>query len=220
MNLKFALLVISLLSLSVMSYSQEKLFFNRIHYFEHQYCQHPIGTVIEDKVFFSNNTSSDIFMNFFSSKSNLAFVDLTHYGEYIAFNQFLKKDFISANSVLMGFEQSVPNPSESIKEARMRFKVKTVKDSIINDKTLKHIQIVPKDTLVHRFESYNILVNTESKTELPLFTSPSVYFLLLGSLKELRGTVVETYFIDLEGYIFCRDVLMGIQITNKRIYIK
>jgi hypothetical protein len=201
-------------------YGQERLFFNRIHYFEHQYCQHPIGTVLKDKIFFSSNTSNSVFMNFFNSESDIAYVELTHYGKYIAFNQFLKKDFISANSILMGFEQSVPNRSKSMREAKSRFKVKTVKDSIIDNKTLKHIQIIPKDTLVHRFESYNILVNTEAKTELPLFTSPSVYFLLLGSLKELKGTVVETYFIDLEGYIFCRDVLKGLQITNKRVYIK
>lgn len=220
MNFKFALLALGLFMFSEMSYSQEKLFFNRIHFFEHQFCQHPIGTVIQEKIFFTYNASSDLFMNYFGTEEGIAFIELTNYGKYTAFNQFLKKDFFAANSISMGFEQGVPNPSESVKEARTRFKVKTVKDSVIDNKTLKHIQIIPKDTLSYRFESYNILINTDTKTELPVYTDPSVYFLLLGGLKEVKGTVVETYFIDLEGYVFCRDVLKGVQITNKRIYIK
>ncbi|WP_033408206.1 hypothetical protein [Psychroflexus tropicus] len=205
---------------SLTLHSQDKLFFNRIHYFEHQDCQHPIGTVVKDKIFFANNTNNSVYMDFYNTESKFALVELINYGKYAAFNQFVKKDFISANTVLMGFKQSLPSVSRSIQEASSGFKVDQVKDSILNDKTLKHIKIVPKDTLVHRFESYNILINTHVETELPLYTTPTVYFLLLGSLNNLSGTVVETYFLDLEGYIFCRDILLGHQITNKRITIK
>lgn len=201
-------------------YSQNKVFFNRIHYFEHQECQHPIGTVVEDKVYYANNADNRVFMNFFNFKGEVAFVELTSYGRYIAFNQFVKKDFVPANAILMGYTQGVPAPVESRKEARRKFRIKKVKDSIIGNKTLKHIMIEPKDTLVHRFKSYNLLINTNTETELPLYRSPSVYFLMLPSLRTLKGTVVESFYVDLEGYLFCRDVLRRLQITNKRVYIK
>jgi len=87
----FRILVIILLLLVVDSlYSQDKLFFNRIHQFEHLECQHAIGTIIEDKVFYSNNTDNTTFMNFYNSESDILYVDFTKYGSYIAFNQFKK----------------------------------------------------------------------------------------------------------------------------------
>lgn len=219
MKLKLVLLSIITFSLCDSSYSQDKLFYNRIHYFEHQECQHPIGTVILDKVYYSYNADNSSFLNFNNSESDIAFVDMTNYGKFTAYNQFLKNNFLSASTIKMGFKQSVSSISESVKEARSQFELDKVKDTVLDEKTLKHIRIKPKDTLVHRFESYNIFINTEVETETPLFTSPSVYFLLFGSLKDLKGTVVETFFIDLEGYMFCRDVLAGLQITNKRVIL-
>lgn len=220
MKLKLILLLIISFQLSENLFSQDKLFFNRIHYFEHQECQHPIGTVIQDKVFYSFNSDNSSFMNFNNSENDIASVDLLNYGKYTSYNQFLKKDFLGSNLVMMGYRLPVPNLSKSIKEARSRFRVETVKDTLINEKTLKHIRIKPKDTLAHRFRSYNIIINTDTKTELPLYTSPEVYFLLKGGLKNLRGTVVETFFVDLEGYWFCRDVLTGFKVTNKRVITK
>lgn len=220
MKFKFILFLFLLVTLSENLYSQDKLFYNRIHYFEHQECQHPIGTVMKDKVFFANNADNSSFLNFNNSESDIAYVDLVNYGKYTAFDRFLKTAFLSANTVSIGYRQDVPNISESIKDARKQFRQDKVKDTIINDKTLKHIRIEPKDTLVHRFESYNILINKDTETEIPLYTSPEIYFLLKGSLKDLKGTVIETYFIDLQGYWFCRDVLAGFEVINKRVIVK
>lgn len=221
MKYKLILVLLFIFSLSEYAFSQEdKLFYNRIHYFEHQECQHPIGTVIKDKVFFANNTDNSSYMNFNNSDLDTTFVDLINYEKYTAFNNFLISDFLAANKLIMGFRLRVPNHYESVKEARSQFKLDKVKDSIVNNKTLKHIRIVPKDTLVHRFKSYNILINTDTKSEIPLYTSPEIYFLLKGSLQSLRGTIVETFFIDLEGYWFCRDVLAGFQVTNKRVIVR
>jgi hypothetical protein len=91
---------------------------------------------------------------------------------------------------------------------------------MVEGKKLKHIQIQPRNTKKHNFESYNIFINTKVETEIPLYTSPTIFFLLKGSLKDLIGTVVETYFIDLEGYRYCRDVLTGFQIINKRVILR
>jgi hypothetical protein len=220
MKIKLILVTIFTFLLSNTIYSQNKLFFNRIHYFEHQECEHPIGTVIYDKVFFGNNTDNSSFLNFNNSKSEVVYVDLTNYGSYTAFNQFVKNNFLGANNIMMGFKMGVPSISESIKQARSGFKLDKVKDTTVNDKKLKHIRIKPKDTLAHRYESYNILININTSTEKPLYTSPTVHFLLLGSLKDLKGTVVETYFIDLQGYRFCRDVLLGFEVTNRRVLVK
>lgn len=220
MKIKLVFLLTISLQLTNMLYSQDRLFYNRIHFFEHQDCQHPIGTVIYDKVFYSKNADNTSFMNFNNSEGDVCFVDLTYYGKFTAYNQFLKQDFLPANTVAMGFRQNVPKASESVREARSEFRLDKVKDTTVSDKKLKHIRIEPKDTLVHRFKSYNILINPEAETETPLYTSPTAYFLLKGSLEELKGTVVETYFIDLEGYIFCRDVLTGFQVTNKRVILK
>jgi hypothetical protein len=220
MKIKLILVTIFTFLLSNTIYSQNKLFFNRIHYFEHQECEHPIGTVIYDKVFFGNNTDNSSFLNFNNSKSEVVYVDLTNYGSYTAFNQFVKNNFLGANNIMMGFKMGVPSISESIKQARSGFKLDKVKDTTVNDKKLKHIRIKPKDTLAHRYGSYNILININTSTEKPLYTSPTVHFLLLGSLKDLKGTVVETYFIDLQGYRFCRDVLLGFEVTNRRVLVK
>lgn len=220
MKLKLILAFILIIPLNSKMYSQDKLFFNRIHYFEHQECEHPIGTVIYDKAFYGNNADNTSFLNFNNTENEVISVELTNYGNYIAVNQFVKTDFLRANNIMMGFREGVPNISESIKQARSKFRMDKVKDTIVDNKKLKHIRIEPKDTLAHRFESYNILVNTSTTTEIPLYTSPSVYFLLLGSLKDLKGTVVETFFIDLQGYRFCRDVLSGFEVTNKRLLIK
>lgn len=219
MKLKLILCLVLLVALSENLYSQDKLFYNRIHYFEHQACQHPIGTVIQDKVFYANNANPTSFMNFNNSESEMVYVDLFNYGKYTAFNQFLKTDFLIANTLMMGFTQDVWSVPGSIQKARSQYQLDKVKDTLIGDKTLKHIRIEPKDTLVHRFKSYNILINTRAETELPLYTSPPIYFLLKGSLKELKGIVVETYFVDLQGYWFCRDVLSGFEITNKRVIV-
>lgn len=220
--MKFNLILLLTISfqLSHNLFGQDKLFYNRVHYFEHQECQHPIGTIIQDKVFYSYNSSNTSFMNFNNTDGEIAKVDLINYGEYTSYNQFLKNDFINANKVMMGYKIPVESQSKSITEARSRFKLKSVKDTLINEKTLKHIRIEPKDTLIHRFKSYNIIINTATETELPLYTSPEVYFLLKGSLKDLRGIIVETFFIDLEGYWFCRDVLTGFEVTNKRVITK
>lgn len=220
MKFNFIILLVIMVLLNVDAFSQNRLFFNRLHYFEHQECQHPIGTVIYDKVFFSFNIDNTSFLNFNNTEGDFAFVDLINYGKYTAYNPFVKTNFLSANTVMMGFKQRVPSVSNSIKKARNQFWVDKIKDTLVDDTTLKHIVIKPKDTLVHTFESYNIIINTKTETETPLFTSPIAYFLLLESLKDLKGTVVETYFIDLEGYIFCRDVLAGLEIINKRIIIK
>jgi hypothetical protein len=208
-----------MLSLSSKIYSQDKLFFNRIHYFEHQECQHPIGTVIYDKVFYGNNSENTSFLNFNNSESEVIYLDLINYGNYTALNQFVKNDFLGANTIMTGFRKGVPRISKSIKQSRNKFRLVKVKDSVVDNKRLKHIRIEPKDTLIHRFKSYNILVNTSITTENPLYTSPEIYFVLLGNLKDMKGTVVETYFIDLQGYRFCRDVLSGFKVTNKRVFV-
>jgi hypothetical protein len=220
MKYKYVLLLLVLFSLGENTYSQDKLFYNRIYLYEHRECQHPIGTVISDKVYYGFNADNTSFMNFNNTEGDIAYVDLINYGKYTAYNQFLKYPFVGANIVMMGYRQSVPSISASVREARSQFRLDKVKDTILSEKRLKHIRITPKDTLIHRFQSYNILINTEAETETPLYTSPTAYFLLLGSLKDLKGTVVETYFIDLEGYIFCNDVLRGVQITNKRVILK
>lgn len=220
MKFKFFLFVFFGIFIQISIYSQDKLFFNRIHYFEHQDCEHPIGTVIFNKVFFSNNTDASAFMNINNLENEVVYVDLINYKEYTAFNQYLKNDFLSANTLMMGFRENVPNFSESMKEARSRFRLGKVKDTIIDKNRMKHIRIEPKDTLAYRFKSYHILVNTNTKTETPLYTSPTVYFLLPDNLKEMKGTVVETYFIDLQGYRFCRDIIKGFEVTNKRVIIK
>ncbi|SDG99735.1 hypothetical protein [Psychroflexus sediminis] len=220
MKLKLISCLVILVSLSTNLHSQDKLFYNRIHYFEHLTCQHPIGTIIQDKVFFANNTDNSSFLNFNNSENEIANVDLINYGKYTAFNQFFKTDFLAANTIIMGFPQGVSSVSQSIQKARNQFRLDKVKDTLIDDKKLKHIRIKPKDTLVHRFKSYNILINSSTDTETPLYRSPTIYFLLMGSLKDLKGTVVETYFIDLQGYWFCRDVLSGFEITNKRVIVK
>lgn len=220
MKFKLILFLVLIVTLVAESYGQDKLFYNRIHYFEHQECQHPIGTLIQDKVFFANNTDNTSFMNLNNLEGDIAYVDLINYGKYTAFNQFLKTNFLAANTMSMGFRLGVPNVSQSVNEARSQFQLDKVKDTLVNDKTLKHIRIEPKDTLVHRFESYNILINTSTQTEIPLYTSPEIYFLLKGGLRDLKGTVVETYFIDLQGYWFCRDVLAGFQVINKRVIVK
>jgi hypothetical protein len=217
----FKILVVILLLLAVDTlYSQDKLFFNRIHQFEHLECQHPIGTIIKDKVFYSNNTDNTTYMNFYNTESDTLYVDFTKYGSYIAFNQFKKSAFLEANVVLMGFMKGVPIDAVSVSEARMKFRVNKVKDTMVEGKKLKHIQIQPRNTKKHNFESYNIFINTKVETEIPLYTSPTIFFLLKGSLKDLIGTVVETYFIDLEGYRYCRDVLTGFQIINKRVILR
>lgn len=220
MKFKLILLLVFISALSSDLYSQDSIFYNRIHYYEHQECQHPIGTVIKDKVFFANNAHTMSFMNFNNSDAEIASVDLINYGKYTTFNQFLKTEFLAANIISFGYREGVPNYSQSIKEARNQFKLDKVKDTVVNDRTLKHIRIAPKDTLVHRFKSYNILINTSTETETPLYTSPEIFFLLKGNLKNLKGTVVETYFVDLEGYWFCRDVLAGFQVTNKRVIVR
>lgn len=220
MKFKLILLLFIVVSLNDNLHSQDNIFYNRVHYFEHQECQHPIGTVINDKVYFANNTDNSSFMNFNNSDMDTTFVDLINYGKYTAFNKFLKTEFLAANKLTMGFRLRVPNLYESGKEARSQFRLDKVKDTTFNDKTLKHIRIEPKDTLVHRFESYNILINTNTTTEIPLYTSPSIYFLLKESHKDLKGTVVETFFVDLEGYWFCRDVLTGFQVINKRVIVR
>ena len=183
MKIKLILAIILMLLLSPEIYSQDKLFFNRIHYFEHQDCEHPIGTVIYDKVFFGNNADNTSFLNFNNTENELIYVDLTNFGGLTAFNQFVKTNFLGANTVMMGFKRGVPRISESIKQARASFKLDKVKDTMVGEKKLKHIRIKPKDTLAHRFQSYNIL-------------------------------------IDLEGYKFCRDVLSGFEVTNKRVIVK
>ena len=220
MKFKLTLILILIPLLFAKVQAQDSLFFNRIHIFEHQECQHPIGTVFTDRVFYGNNTDPSIFMNFNNTKADTIGVDLVKYGQYTAYNQFLKDKFLDANAIILGFRLPVLSQAESIKEARSHFKMDKVKDTMVDEKTLKHIRIIPKDTLVHNFESYNILINTRTKTEFPLYTAPTVHYLLKGTLKELRGTVVETYFIDLEGYWYCRNVLTGLQITNKRVRVK
>jgi hypothetical protein len=159
-------------------------------------------------------------MNFDNTESDTIAVDFVKYGSYTAFNIFLKEKFLASNTVVVGRKLPVLNQAKSVRRARSQFQVDTVKDTVVYDKTLKHIRIIPKDTVVHNFESYNILINTQTKTELPLYTAPTVYFLLKGTLKDLKGTVVETYFIDLEGYWYCRNVLTGLQLTNKRVIVK
>jgi|AntRauTorckE5430_2_1112549.scaffolds.fasta_scaffold05236_5 hypothetical protein len=217
----FKIPIILLFLLAVDSlHSQDSLFFNRIHRFKHLECQHAIGTIIEDKVFYSNNTDTTTFMNFYNSESDILYVDLTKYGSYTAFNKFKKSPFLGANVVLMGSINGVPLDAVSVSEARMKFRVGKVKDTIVEGKKLKHIQILPRNIKKHNFESYNIFINTKAKTEIPLYTSPTIYFLLERSLKDLRGTVVETYFIDLEGYRYCHDILTGFQITNKRVILR
>ncbi|PKG42481.1 hypothetical protein [Psychroflexus sp. MES1-P1E] len=217
----FKIYVVILFLLAVDSlYSQDKFFFNRLHQFEHLECQHAIGTIIKDKVFYSHNTDNTTFMNFYNSESDILYVDFTKYGSYIAFNEFKKSAFLEANVVLMGFMNGVPLDAVSVLEARMKFRVDKVKDTMVEGKKLKHIKIQPRNTKKHNFKSYNIFINTKAETEIPLYTSPSLYFLLEGSLKDLRGTVVETYFIDLEGYRYCHDILTGFQIINKRVILR
>jgi hypothetical protein len=217
----FKIYVVILFLLAVDSlYSQDKFFFNRKHQFKHLECQHAIGTIIENKVFYSHNTDTTTFMNFYNSESDTLYVDFTKYGSYIAFSQFKKSAFLEANIVIMGFMNEVPLDAVSVLEARMKFRVDKVKDTIVEGKKLKHIQIQPRNTKKHNFKSYNIFINTKAETEIPLYTSPTIFFLLKGGLKDLKGTVVETYFIDLEGYRYCRDILTGFQITNKRVILR
>lgn len=220
MKLIFALVLLILQFPSEKAWSQDRIFFNRIHIFEHQECQHPIGTFFTDRVFFANNSDPTSYMNFNNTELDTIAVDFVKYGSYTAFNIFPKDKFLAANAVIIGRKLPVLSQAESVREARSHFQVDTVKDTLVYDKTLKHIRIIPKDTVVHNFKSYNILINTQTKTEHPLFTAPTVHFLLKGSLKDLKGTVVETYFIDLEGYWYCRNVLTGLQLTNKRVMIK
>ena len=200
--------------------SQDKLFYNRLHYFTHEDCQHPIGTIFRDKIFFANNTHNTNFMNFNNSEGDIALVDLINYGKYTAFNQFLKTDLLSAGVISVGFKTGVSRYTSSIKKAREQFRVDTVKDTTVNNTILKHIRVEPKDTVLHRFDSYNLLINTAAKTETPLYTEASIYFLLQGQLPDLKGIVVHTYFEDLQGYLFCQDLLTGFEIINKRVIVK
>jgi hypothetical protein len=220
MNFKSLSILILIVLVSENTFSQDKLFFNRLHYFEHIDCQHPIGTVVENQVFYTNNADNSSYMNFNNLESESVAVDLINFGKYTAFNEFKKDSFLLANVAGMGNSLPVPKYSESIKEARRQFKLEKAKDTTVFDSSLRHIRIVPKDTLVHRFSSYNILINTETKTEAPLWKSPTVYFLLQEPLKDLKGTVVETYFIDLQGLVYCKNILSGFEVINKRIFVE
>lgn len=220
MTLHHILIICLLISFSDKAFSQDKLFYNRLHYFTHQDCQHPIGTIIKDKVFMANHANNMSFMNFNNSEGDIALVELIHYGKYTAYNQFVKTDFLKAGVVPVGLRTGVESYARSISEARSQLRVDKVKDTTVNDVSLKHIRIEPKDTLVHRFDSYHLLINTKTKTETPLYTEPSIYFLLQGQLPDLKGIVVQTYFVDLQGYIFCQDLLSGFEIINKRVIVK
>ncbi len=200
---------------------QDKLFFNRAHFFEHEDCQHPIGMVLNNKVYYSNNSNTNAFMHFNNLEDEIVYVNLINFGKYTIFDlELMKSQIVNKALFKLNTSEYPPSIDASLKEVERKFELKQVKDSIVDDKTLKHIRIIPKDTLVHRFESYNLLINASIDTETPLYSAPEAFFLLKKNLPDMTGTVVETFFIDLQGNRFCRDVLSGYEATNKRVIVK
>ncbi|MFN2261856.1 MAG: hypothetical protein ABR595_07315 [Psychroflexus sp.] len=221
--MKFTFLLILtffLFSHTTFAQVQEQLAFNRVYKYEHYDCEHPIGIILRDKIQFQNNADNDYFMNIFNSEAEIVNVDLVKRQSFVSSNRFLKNEFLRANKILMNelwVLDSVQAADFFALEERFRFS--EPKDTIIQDKTLKHFTIQANNPEAETFKSFHLIVNTEMDSEQVVLNYPSFYFFLSRKGINLKGVLVEQYFINLDDQVYCHDILSAFEIINKRVVV-
>lgn len=214
------LVLIILFVFNIESYAQEQLAFNRLYKYEHYDCEHPIGIILLDKIQFQNNVDNNYFMNIFNSESEIVNVELVKRQNFISDNQFFKNKFLRANKILMN--EFIPLDSVSKQDfstLKERFRLGKPKDTVIQDKTLKHYTIHSENPEAESFKSFHFIINTEMDSETVLLNYPAMYYFLQSRKLDLKGVLVEQYFINLEDQVYCHDVLAAFEIVNKRVVV-